>query len=409
MVYTIFNSDANDNTFKTFAKKFKELYPDAEYRIQKYNTGSKTALIMVPNDKTVEVSKELPTKIQEVDFYSTTVAVMTGYAPTTHNDPDFGDARNSWHFEPIQAYEAWDITMGSPDVIVGIVDSYMDLSHPELAGDRYILPHSIPKNTSDIYPDAGVREAEAGHGTLVTSVAVGNIDNNSGTSGIAPRCKYIPVSLGEHFNTVTIIEGLLYCLYHDADVINLSVGSVFSPMSLDEQLDFAKNYGVEQEKVWDYVFKLAEERKCTIVWAAGNENVFCAMDASKRNPGTIRVSALDTNLKKADFSNFGNFSDKGIHESNISAPGVKIWGALPNNNYGAWDGTSFSAPIITGVVALMKSINKDLTSEQIIEILESTGKPVSGTTTIGNIVQIKDALLKVQETLPTTTTSATSM
>ena len=151
--------------------------------------------------------------------------------------------------------------------------------------------------------------------------------------------------------------------------------------------------------MWDFIFDMAERRNTTIVWAAGNQHCFGAMDNSKRNKKTIRVSALDRNLKRAYFSNFGNFRDKMLYESTISAPGVDIFGALPDNKYGAWPGTSFSAPIITGVVALLKSQNKDLTTNQIINILQSTGKPIVSNPEIGNLVQIKDALIKAKETV----------
>ena len=161
--------------------------------------------------------------------------------------------------------------------------------------------------------------------------------------------------------------------------------------------------GKAQEKMWDYVFQLAEKRNVTIVWAAGNSNCYAAMDASKRNANTVRVSAVGKDLKKAKFSNFGNFKELDLHESTISAPGVDIWGALPGNSYDAWPGTSFSAPIITGVIALIKSQNKDLTTAQIINILQSTGKPVDGAPHIGNLVQIKDALIKAKETVAAAT------
>ena len=144
--------------------------------------------------------------------------------------------------------------------------------------------------------------------------------------------------------------------------------------------------------MWDYVYQLAEKHNVTIVWAAGNSNCFAAMDVSKRNANTIRVSAVDRSLKRANFSNYGNFAMKRIYASTISAPGVDIWGALPNNQYAAWPGTSFSAPIITGVVALLKSQNKNLTTRQIIQILQETGKPIAASPEIGKLVQIKDAL-----------------
>ena len=260
--------------------------------------------------------------------------------------------------------------------------------------------------TADVAPKSTTPPDYAGHGTLVTAVAVGNGNNGHGSSGIAPKCKFIPVSMGEHLNTITEVEGLLYCMYHGATVINLSCGTSFSEMitqmPLEQQIRFSEQQGTAQEKMWDYVFQLAEKRNVTIVWAAGNENCYGAMDASKRNENTIRVAAVDRNLKKADFSNYGNFSDKNIYESTISAPGVDIWGALPNNSYDAWPGTSFSAPIITGVVALIKSENKDLTTSQIIKILQSTGKPVSGAPEIGKLVQVKDALEKAKKTVAST-------
>ena len=79
---------------------------------------------------------------------------------------------------------------------------------------------------------------------------------------------------------------------------------------------------------------------------------------------------------------------------------MQIYGALPNNSYDAWDGTSFSAPIITGTVALIKSVNKNLTTPQIIDILKSTGKPIQGAPELGNLVQIYDAVAKAKSMLP---------
>ena len=216
--------------------------------------------------------------------------------------------------------------------------------------------------------------------------------------------------MGESINTITMVEGLLYCMYHGASVINLSCGANFSEeitnMPLEKQIEFAERYGKPQEKMWDYVFELAEKRNVTIVWAAGNENCFDAMDTSKRNRNTIRVSAVDRNLRRAGFSNYGNFRERNLYESTISAPGVGIWGALPDNSYDAWQGTSFSAPIITGVVALIKSENKDLTTSQIIKILQSTGKPVNGASEIGNLVKIKDALIKARQTVASAITES---
>ena len=400
LLYVIFNSSTDDTAFKTFAKKFTSLYPEPQHKIQYYNTGSKTAVLMVPEETRMEICQKLPEQITEVQFLVVPVEVMTEGDAVTPDDPVFKYPQTAWFFSPIQAQEAWAITQGSPNIIVGIVDSYMDLNHEELKGDRILCPLSLPKGNTDVYPENGMPIEYAGHGTFVTSVAVGTANNKAGSSGIAPKCKFIPVSVGKYLNTVTMVEGLLYCMYHGADVINLSCGANFNEMvqrlPVEDQIKISQQTGKAQEKMWDYVFKLADERNVTIVWASGNANVYGPMDTSKRNKNTIRVAAVDRNLHKAPFSNYGNFSEKGLYESTISAPGVDIFGALPGNSYNSWPGTSFSAPIITGTVALMKSLNNNLTTEQIIQILQETGKPVAGAPEIGKLVQIKDALLKVK-------------
>ena len=399
-LYVILDSEANDETFRVFAQRFNELYPQDDHQILYYNRHAKTLLLQVPAERRIAICQRLNEQITEVQFLVVPVELMTQGEATPPSDPAFSNEQLSWHFPPIQAYEAWAITQGSPDVVVGIVDSYMDLTHPELAGDRIVFPFSVPNQNTDVAPPAGIDSVMASHGSFVTSVAVGNIDNGAGAAGIAPKCKFMPVSIGQTLTNVHIVEGLLYCMYHGADVINISLGACFSDechnMSIDEQIRFSEQVNLAQERMWNYVFSLAQARNVTIVWSAGNESLFGAMDASKRDPNTIRVAAVGHDLQRADFSNYGNFPTRNVHESTISAPGVDIYGALPGGGYDAWPGTSFAAPIITGTVALMKSLNQGLTTPEIIEILQQTGKPIADSPEIGNLVQIRDALLRVQ-------------
>ena len=400
LLYVILDSQADDTTFKKFAAKFTQLYPQPESKIQCYNSSAKTLVLSVPQEKRADICRQLPSQISDVKFLVVPVEVMAQGSGVRPNDPAFNYPDVAWYFNPIQAFDAWSITQGSEDIVIGIVDSYMDISHEELRGNRCVYPFSVVKGNTDVAPRPGAPMDYAGHGTLVTSVATGNMGNGKGSCGIAPKCRFMPVSMGEHLNTITMVEGLLYCMYHGADVINLSCGTNFPDevkrMSVEEQVKLSKQYGRDVERMWDYVFHLAEERNVTIVWAAGNDNVYTAMDCSKRGRNTIRVSAVDRNLHRADFSNFGNFPSLNVAESTISAPGVDIFGALPGNTYDMWPGTSFSAPIITGVVALMKSINANLTTQEIIRIMQETGKPVEGSPEIGRLVQIKDALMKVK-------------
>lgn len=135
------------------------------------------------------------------------------------------------------------------------------------------------------------------------------------------------------------------------------------------------------------------------MWAAGNNSIFTPMDPSKRGESTIRVAAVDRNLKPASFTNFGNIPEKGIHETTVSAPGVDILGAMPYGSYDIGPGTSFAAPLVAGAVGLMKSINKNLTNSQIVDILRSTGKPIGKDSRIGPLLQIENALQETRKTI----------
>ena len=397
----ILNSDANDDTFNKWADEFKILYPGEDYKVVYYDKLTKLLQIQIPQDEREQIMQKLPTQITDIDFKVFPDGLMGNLEAPRPNDLVFEHPEVSWYFEPIQAYEAWEITKGSPDVVVAICDSYFDLDHDDLNSDRITQPYSVARRTGNVAPEEGCDEASFMHGSMVASQALGNMDNGRGTAGIAPLCKFMPVSLGYQMTSITILQGLLYAIYQGASVVNLSVGSMWTDerrqLDVNDQIALSHELCLEEQAVWDWVADLARARNVTIVWAAGNENVFTALDASKRGDASIKVSAVDTELHKAEFSNFGNFPDRNLQESTISAPGVDIMGAMPYNTYNMGPGTSFAAPIVTGAVALMKSLDPSLTTAEIIEILRETGKPVEGAPTIGKLLQIKDALMKVKE------------
>ena len=118
--------------------------------------------------------------------------------------------------------------------------------------------------------------------------------------------------------------------------------------------------------------------------------MLAGVNPMSRPKNFIVVSAVDKSnrqYKKAGFSNYGSFST-------ISAPGVSIYSAVGKNGYMTMNGTSMAAPIVAGAVALMKSINPDLSAEQIACILKTTGMPAIGK--VGNLIQIDKALQTVK-------------
>lgn len=409
----ILNSDAGDEAFKTFAREFKSLYPSNEYSVAYYDTKTKLMQLKVPTDKREEVKSTLPTKITDVDFklFDDTIFAGTAALP---KDKIFNYPKYSWFYFPIKAPEAWSETMGSEEVTIAVVDSYFDLNHPDLNGSRIVKPYSVRFGTSDVAPAADcpridpdpshgvVVYAPFEHGSMVASQALGTANNGAAMCGIAPRCKFMPVSMGHQFTSLTILQGLLYAIYQGADVVNISAGVVFDEnlwkTPVEEQIRAAKTMGTSEAEIWDYVFKLADERNVTVVWAAGNERVFIALDPSKRGKNTVRVAAVDENLKPANFTNFGNFPDRNIDETTVSAPGVNIMGAMPYSTYDVGPGTSFAAPLVAGAIGLMKSVNKNLSNEQIIHILKTTGKPMGTGSKIGPLIQINAAVKAAKTT-----------
>jgi len=407
----LFNSKNIENDMKTFAQKYKKVYPGSSNEISYYNTKSGLMKLLVPSDSLLQVRDELPSKIPEVSFKVFTVDVFTSSAKPS--DPDFGNSDYSEYFELIQAYDAWDITRGDTAVKVAIVDSYFDLKHPEI-GSRYVDPINIITQKTGVAPskpafNIGMAGHNA-HGTHVAGIAIGGQDNNLGCSGIAPLCSWIPISVGDCMTLDAIVEGLMYAIYHDADVINMSLGEQFSEyawmLPIDEQVKRATEPS-KQDPLWDYVLEVANAHNCVIVDAAGNDKILMGMEPKTRNELMVNVEAVDSKGILSDFTSFGRVDDQNINFSVVAAPGVKIWSStyqssLPffpgdykksyKESLQEMDGTSMASPIVAGAVALLKSKNKDLTVSDVIKILTTTAKQTDNSKKIGPTIQIRDAL-----------------
>jgi subtilisin family serine protease len=156
-------------------------------------------------------------------------------------------------------------------------------------------------------------------------------------------------------------------------VINLSLGMAIDPnadLPEEKQEEYINFYGKDEESFWDELFKYADKKNITCVIAAGNNNILTGFDPFQRSKYTIKVGAVDQRFKKAEFSNFGNYT-------NIYAPGVHIYSAKPNRGFEFLDGTSMATPIVAGSIALLKSKNRNITNEKIIRKLISTSRIVN--------------------------------
>lgn len=390
-----------DKSIMDLAKDFKAKYPGDKYKVVYYDNVVKRMQIEIPSQEREKIKQEIPTKFSPTyKLFVFDESLLEGnYTP---NDPAFKDNNKKWYLQKIKATEAWDVSRGSDKITVAIVDNGFNLSHPELKS-KVVQPYNVWTHSDKIFPQ------KVDHGTHVAGTALAIADNNLGLCGIAPNCKFMPIQVANEkgiMTTTSVLDGILYALYQGADVINVSLGSQFKGLAQfpeREQIDLIQNHFKEEERLWLEIMRIAAKHNATIVVAAGNDNILAGIDALQRPDQFITVSAIDRNnssLNKANFSNYGPYSK-------ISAPGVGIYSTVGANSYQIMDGTSMAAPIVSGAVALMKSINPNLTTKQIICIIQNTGLPVNAN--IGKLIQIDKALQKVKsgEKLDCTATPST--
>jgi subtilisin family serine protease len=376
-----------DKSILDLVKAFKTKYPDDRYKVVYYDDAVKRMQIEIPKEERESLKKEIPPAFSpEYELFVFDEALFEGNQ--TSNDPALTDIDKSWYLKAINAEQAWNISRGSEKITVAIVDNGFNLKHPEFA-NKVVGPYNVWKHSAQVFPQT------IDHGTHVAGVALAIANNGIGISGIAPNCKFMPVQVANEnglMTTTSVLDGILYSLYQGADVINVSLGGQFTGLSQyndNVQKELIRDHFKEEERLWRRVMRIAASHNATLVVAAGNDNVLAGIDALQRPELFITVSATDKNNRnagKAQFSNYGSYTT-------ISAPGVGIYSTVGKDGYATMDGTSMAAPIVTGAVALMKSIKNDLTTKQIICILKSTGLETQGN--IGKLIQIDKALQKV--------------
>jgi subtilisin family serine protease len=257
----------------------------------------------------------------------------TGLTP---NDPIY--VRQAY-LSPANLEAAWDQVTGSDQAIIAIVDTGVDATHPELAG-KVLGGWSAdgPAASNDVH----------GHGTAVAGVAAARGNNGAGIAGVAWNSPILPVRVGDESGQSTssdIAAGILWAAANGAKVINVS----FAPLWSDRVVRSAAQSAVN--------------RGCLVVISVGNAGGF---SPSAGYPEAVFVGASDQDAI-ASFSDRGPFVD-------LVAPGVMVRATEPGGSYGAVSGTSFAAPIVSGVAALMLSVNAELRPTILRQLLLDTAE-----------------------------------
>lgn len=246
----------------------------------------------------------------------------------------------------------WKVQPGQPEVIVAVIDSGIDASHPEFEGQLvqgfdFTLKQPGPGGWEDGY----------GHGTHVAGIIGARANNGLGIAGIAPGCRLMPVRIFNnwgHSEAGISTAAIIWAVDHGARVINASWGS---PM-LSEAAKTAYQYAIAKNVV--------------LVAAVGNSGKDDTEYYPGASPEAIGVAAINADDRWASFSTFGDWVD-------LAAPGANVLSTYPlklGNGYKIMDGTSMAAPFVSAAAALVRSQYPSWSQAQVRAQLERTAKDV---------------------------------
>ncbi|HEV2733140.1 MAG TPA: S8 family serine peptidase, partial [Terriglobales bacterium] len=281
------------------------------------------------------------------------------YYSTAYSSSHYGNIAQ-WGPQAVSAPAAWGVTSGDASIVIAIVDTGVDDTHPDLASKIVGEYSYVGRSTKDGF----------GHGTHCAGIAAAATNNDVGIAGMCPNCGILSVKVLDDQGSGYISDvasGITYAASQGARVISLSLGGSGRSETLHSALDYA---------------------------IANNALPVCAMGNSGSSSNTpepgywhdcLSVIATDQNGAKASFSNYGIISD-------VAAPGVAILSTMPtypvtlttahgySMNYDALSGTSMATPMVAGIAGLVLSQNPSLTPVQVAGIIEaSSGDGVSWT------------------------------
>jgi subtilisin family serine protease len=250
-----------------------------------------------------------------------------------------------WTYDAVDLPAAWDVTTGSAAVVIAIVDSGIDASHPDLAG-------AVDPGHNFVDENADTRDP-VGHGTAVAGIAAARA-NGLGAVGACWTCRLMPLRVlrPEGFALeATMARAVDYAVAHGVAVVNVSL------------------YGEGRNGVLHDAIERARAAGVVVVAAAGNE-VSTVTQYPAAYPDTISVAATEEGGELASYSTRGDWVK-------VAAPGC-LPTTTPGGGYGLGCGTSGSTPLVSGIVGLLRANAPYASVAQIEDALETTAKPVAG-------------------------------
>lgn len=295
------------------------------------------------------------------------------------NDPKFSE---KWGLIQSDASRAWELSKGSREIIVAVIDTGLDLKHEDLSqnlwvnrGETGLDEQGRDKRTNGIDDDGNgfIDDVHGwnfisqrhdltdnhGHGTHISGIIGAEGDNNKGITGVAPQVqlmtlKYYDPKVPNSDNLGNTIKAIEYATKMGAHIINYSGG------------------GLEYSEAEFQAIRAAQKKGILFVAAAGNER--SNSDINKYYPADynldniVSVTAIDPSRKVLPSSNYG------IETVHIAAPGLNILSTLPNSSYGYMTGTSQATGFVTGAAVVLLAKNRSYGYRDIKRFILATGE-----------------------------------
>lgn len=280
-------------------------------------------------------------------------------------DPSFG--LGQWGLRTAHVDQAWDVVRGSPSIIVAVIDTGVDVNHPDLGG--VLLPGATFVSSPDPSCAPAATGDDNGHGTHVAGLIGANTNNGTGIAGAAFGVRVLPVKALDCTGAgllSDVAQGVVWATDHGARIVNISLGADADLTVLHDAIRYAVGHNV------------------LVVASAGNcgvASVRCAAVNVPQYPAaypeTLAVAATGPSDQHATFSNIDAYVG-------ISAPGMTIWSTTPTypttlsranpgtQTYAAFSGTSQASPLVAAIAALVLSQEPGLTVAQLTDRLRST-------------------------------------
>lgn len=313
----------------------------------------------IPDDTDIAKFQD---KLGELGFFESSEPDFEMEISAVPNDPNYSQL---WGMQKIQAPLAWDIFTGSKNVVVAVIDSGSEPTHPDLAANMVAGKNMLT---------GGAINDGNGHGTHVAGT-IGAVGNNSiGVAGLNWNVSIMPLQVfgaSGRGDSGPIYEAISYAVANGAKVINMSIGNEEGYIPCTPNTEYARR------------ISYAVSKGVVVVVAAGNENRDAAGTSPASCEDAIAVGATDSSDNRSIWSSTGA-SNYGNHVS-IAAPGTGIFSTWKLNIYKSSNGTSMASPHVAGAAALLLSENPSLSPAQVKNCLIQNGDPITTDQPIGGV------------------------